>query len=186
MHLEGGGAWFFGCWLDLLIEQAWLRVLAVVNLRSSEASWSSCREVCCGRKVGDRALGDVPVVRQAVACVAGWTGSANEPIAVRTRPKTLLQVSRTGEGDRKRADDGHGQRAERATDDGSGHDMIFFCALIWCRNPILTFSGELAANFEFSTIERRPRRRPREPSAGERVWSATFINPDTRTPTLAP
>ena len=87
MHLEGGGAWFFGCWLDLLIEQAWLRVLAVVNLRSSEASWSSCREVCCGRKVGDRALGDVPVVRQAVACVAGWTGSANEPICSVRAPK---------------------------------------------------------------------------------------------------
>ena len=95
MHLEGGGAWFFGCRLDLLIEQAWLRVLAVVNLRSSEASWSSCREVCSGRKLGGHVRQAVACVRQAVACVAGWTGSANEPIAVRTRPKTPLQVSRT-------------------------------------------------------------------------------------------
>ena len=76
------------------------------------------------RERGDTALGDVLVVRRAVACVAGWTGSANEPIAVRTRPKTLLQVSRTGEGDLKRADDAHGHRAERVTDDGSGHDIF--------------------------------------------------------------
>ena len=91
-----------------------------------------------------------------------------------------------GEGDRKRADDGHGQRAERATDDDSGHGMICFCALIWCRNRTATLSGGLAANFEFSTIERRPRRRPREPSAGGRVWSTDLINHDTQTPTLAP
>jgi hypothetical protein len=108
----------------LLIEHACLRVLAVVELVVTWEACSSCREVCSGRNLGDGALGDVLVVRRAVACVAGWTGSANEPIAVRTRPKTLLQVSRTGEGDLKRADDAHGHRAERATDDGSGHDIF--------------------------------------------------------------
>ena len=80
-----GDAWFFGCWLDLLIEQAWWSVLAIVDLIVLSGSWSSCREVCSVRERGDAALGDVLVVRRAVACVAGWTGSANEPIAVRTR-----------------------------------------------------------------------------------------------------
>ena len=159
----------------MLIEHACLRVLAVVELVVTWEACSFCREVCGGRNLGDAALGDVLVVRRAVACVAGWTGSANEPIAVRTRPKTLLQVSRTGEGDLKRADDAHGHRAERATDDDSGHGMICFCAFIWCRNRTATLSGELAANFEFSTIEHRPRRRPREPSAGVRVWSAADV-----------
>ena len=87
VHLEGGGAWFFGCRLDLLIEHAWRSVLAVVHLCSSETSWSSCREVCSGRKLGDGALGDVLVVRRAVACIAGRTGSANDPICSVRAPK---------------------------------------------------------------------------------------------------
>ena len=91
VHLEGGGAWFFGCRLDLLIEQAWRSVLAVVHLRSSETSWSSSRKVCSGRKLGDGALGDVLVVRRAVACVAGWTGSANDSIYSAGWPATYLQ-----------------------------------------------------------------------------------------------
>ena len=112
------------------------------------------------RKRGDGAQGDVLVVTRAVACVAGRTGSANEPICSVHANLFALQVSRTGEGDRKRADDGHGQRAERATDDDSGHGMICFCALIWCRNRTATLSGGLAANFEFSTNEHRRGRRP--------------------------
>ena len=34
VHLEGGGAWFFGCRLDLLIEQAWRSVLLLLNSSS--------------------------------------------------------------------------------------------------------------------------------------------------------
>ena len=72
------------------------------------------------RERGDAALGDVLVVRRAVACVAGWTGSANDSIySVRDGRQPICSAG-TGEGERKRADDGHGQRAERATDDGSG------------------------------------------------------------------
>ena len=41
VHLEGGGAWFFGCRLDLLIEQAWRSVLAVVELVVTWEAWSS-------------------------------------------------------------------------------------------------------------------------------------------------
>jgi hypothetical protein len=53
VHLEGGGAWFFGCRLDLLIEEAWRSVLAVVELVVTWEAWSSCRKVCSGRKLGD-------------------------------------------------------------------------------------------------------------------------------------
>ena len=100
------------------------------------------------RKRGDGAQGDVLVVTRAVACVAGRTGSANEPICSVHANLFALQVSRTGEGDLKRADDGHGQRAERATDDDSGHGMICFCAFISYPNPRQTFSGGLLAIFE--------------------------------------
>ena len=80
------------------------------------------------RERGDPALGDVLVVRRAVACVAGWTGSANEPIAVRTRPKTLLQVSRTGEGDLKRADDAHGTEQSVLLMMVAGMTFLLLCA----------------------------------------------------------
>ena len=82
--------------MDLLIEQAWWSVLAIVDLIVLSGSWSSCREVCSMRKRGDRAQDDVLVVRQAVACVAGRTGSANEPICSVHANLFALQVSRTG------------------------------------------------------------------------------------------
>ena len=94
VHLEGGGAWFFGCRLDLLIEHACLRVLAVVELVVTWEACSFCREVCKCRNLGDAALGDVLVVRRAVACVAGWTGSANDSIYSAGWPATYLQSGR--------------------------------------------------------------------------------------------